>query len=89
MIKLKMRSVTMLTDDEVKLVSGGAFTTGGPHDSEGCQSFGCDSYGCNSFGCDSYDCNSWYCDSNGCDTWPNCGSDDCQSNDCESNLCTG
>lgn len=77
MIKLKTRSVTMLTDDEVKLVSGGTQT-----DSGGCWSFFCDSGDCNSWFCDSMDCNSWYCESIWCDSWPSC-----ETNDCDSDMC--
>ena len=69
MIKLKTRRVTVLTDDEIKLVSGGGDPvkeTDRCEESWFCMSDGCDSNFCNSNDCNSNICNSGECDSNGC-----------------------
>ena len=76
MIKLSTRKVTMLTDDEVSLVSGGGIDT---MDSRRCGSDGCWSGGCWSDGCWSDGCNSDLCMS-----WGECESDVCVSLGCES-----
>ena len=78
MIELKKRSITVLTDDEVKLVSGGGFS----------MSFVCNSDNCGSFICISnFDCGSFVCMSDGCDNSFICMSDGCDSNICNSNDC--
>ena len=85
MIKLKTRNVTVLTDDEVKLVSGGLRTM----DSNGCHSGGCDSGGCESWQCGSYGCESHMCWSNDCGSYlcwtdGNCGG---ETYDCPTGFC--
>lgn len=74
MLKLNKRKVTMLTDDEVALVSGGGDTM----DSQRCGSGGCWSNGCASDWCMSNNCISENCMS------VNCESDTCPSVGCES-----
>ena len=72
MIELKKRSITILTDDEVKLVSGGGFSV---------LSLICDSDNCGSFICMSDNCGSFVCMSDNCD------SAFCESNECFSGVC--
>jgi hypothetical protein len=89
MIKLNTRSVTVLTDDEVALVSGGFRSDptswgcgsnicgSGICGSDVCQSFGCDSLGCDSYGCHSLGCNSNGCESDGCGSLGVCLTEGC------------
>ena len=75
MIELKKRSITVLTDDEVKLVSGGRSSD---------LSFICWSENCGSFICWSDGCDqSFVCYSDGCDSYA-CASDGCFSYGCAS-----
>jgi hypothetical protein len=90
MIKLKTRSVTVLTDDEVKLVSGGRDTD---EHGDGNNT----SWFCHSDGCTSNFCMSHECDSNLCASQGHCDSDQCTSfcdypetqAGCESHECGG
>lgn len=74
MLKLKKRTVTVLTNDEVSLVSGGIETMSGRCDnpSNWCASGNCTSDWCGSFGCDSDGCVSNICDSDGTCASYNC-----------------
>lgn len=78
MLKLKKRNVTVLTNDEVALVSGGVetYSTRCDNPSNWCGSDGCTSDWCISNDCDSDGCISYNCDSDGA-----CASEACQFTD--------
>lgn len=84
MLQLKKHRVSVLTDNEVALISGGQQSA-----SELCHSEGCESNVCISSDCVSYVCWSDGCDSIGCASeGGNCGNtDNCEpfSADCPTN----
>lgn len=85
MIKLKTRSISVLTDDEVKLVSGGSRTDLN-HSVDGCDgSWFCTSNECPSNFCMSDGCDSFFCVSEG-----HCDTNACNSFDCDTSMdCPG
>jgi hypothetical protein len=100
-LKLKKRSVVVLTDQDIKLVSGGLIneprednqtltTSWTCPTSAGCDgSNGCsptDSGGCGSVWCDSHYCNSADCNSGACAS-VYCDSNNCVSLNCQSHGC--
>lgn len=95
MIQLKRKGITILTDDDIKLVSGGqgepqpppTQTSNACDGSQGCDgSGGCVSVWCDSHYCGSLDCNSHACGSVNCDSY-GCVSVGCQSYNCDSGGC--
>lgn len=87
MIKLKTRSVTVLTDDEIALVSGGAVTDTQGGETNRCGSDWCMSNECNSDWCISVKCESDGCMSHYCESEGACASHLCEMTDAET--CNG